>query len=486
MSRADVRNVGLLVAFAALVHFPTLGVQSLGQDEAFTARYVLDPSLIDTLRAVAGESSPPLHYVLTWGIWKVFGDSEAALRAVSAIAATATAAVGYELGRTLVSRRVGLVLGALLAVNPMLFWFGGEARAYALLVLLSSASVLFFVKALDSGRRDHLALWAGASALALATHWFAGFLIAAEAVVLLARSPSRRDAALAVGATAAAMAILLPLFIHQVRLGGGNWIAAEDLGPRLRRTGENFVVGPTGVRLHAALPISLALLGVALVLLVLRGEGEERRAALLCLGLGAVAIALPLAPAIVGSDYFIDKNVLAGLVPLGVVVAAGLGARRSGAVGLAATVALVGTWLWATGHAAFDTALQRPGWRDVAHAVGGGQLRRAVLAPYNAGNSLDFYLPAWRQMKEHEAKVSEVVVFAWGGRMAPRLPHGFRLVQRRTVHQLGMERFRADRPRSVSRRELARSRLGGLCTPAPIEPGCEQGIVLLDPSAAPG
>src|SRR3954464_8161710 len=134
MRREDVRNALMLTVLAALVRFPTLGLQSFDHGEAVRVVWFLPPSLVDTLRAVGGETSPPLFYVLEWFCSKLFGSGEVAMRLISALAGPPPPPLVYELGRALASRRVGLVAGALLAVNPAVFWFSQDARPYALLV----------------------------------------------------------------------------------------------------------------------------------------------------------------------------------------------------------------------------------------------------------------------------------------------------------------------------------------------------------------
>ena len=161
----------------------------------------------------ASESNPPLYYVLAWGWAKAFGTGEVGLRSLSALFGAATVPVGYLIGRQLASRRAGLILAGLIAVNPMLIWYSQEARSYALLVFFGAVSLFFFVRALDTrGGRD-LAFWALASALALCSHYFAVFAVAIEAALAaggaagsLARSSCRRSAAVAAAGLA-----LLPL-----------------------------------------------------------------------------------------------------------------------------------------------------------------------------------------------------------------------------------------------------------------------------------
>ena len=82
-------------------------------------------------------------------------------------------------------------------VHPFLVWYSQEARAYGLFALLAAVGLFFFGQALRAGGHWAFVGWAIASSLALATHYFAVFLIVPEAVWLLLRSPARRVALLA-------------------------------------------------------------------------------------------------------------------------------------------------------------------------------------------------------------------------------------------------------------------------------------------------
>src|SRR3954451_1053639 len=158
--------LGAIVAAGAVLRFATLSTQSFWLDEAIainSARLDLG-GMTDPLARTEG--NPPFYFLLLDGWMRVFGDSEAAVRSLSALIGTATIVLAFEIGRRLATVRVGIVLAALVAVNPLLVWFSQEARPYALLVLLSGASFLFFAESLErpSGRR--LAAWAVASGLA--------------------------------------------------------------------------------------------------------------------------------------------------------------------------------------------------------------------------------------------------------------------------------------------------------------------------------
>src|ERR671911_1248833 len=149
------------------------------------------------------ESTPPLYYMLAW-IWsQIFGADEAGLRSLSAAVGAATVPATYAAGRQFVSRRSAFVAAALVAVSPLLVWYSQEARAYALLVLLGALSLIPLRQAAGLRPGGPLTAWAVFASLALATHYFALFLIAAEAAWLLWRASEMRVALRAVTAVAA-------------------------------------------------------------------------------------------------------------------------------------------------------------------------------------------------------------------------------------------------------------------------------------------
>ena len=161
--------VGALTAVAAVLRFWGLGRQGLWFDEANTAQLLqLSPGHMLGLLPQS-ESTPPLYYCVAWVWVRIFGNTAAGLRSLSAVAGVAMVPVAYALAAELVSRRAGLICAALTACNPLLVWYSQEARAYELLVLLSAVSVLAAARAVREPSRRRVALWTLAAVLALAT-----------------------------------------------------------------------------------------------------------------------------------------------------------------------------------------------------------------------------------------------------------------------------------------------------------------------------
>src|SRR4051812_7078505 len=167
-----------ILALAALLRLVGLGSRSLWLDEG--AEYdVIHGSLGHLFERVADrESTPPLSYLYEWAWTKAIGTSEFALRLPFALLGIALVVVMYAAARSLAGRRAGLIAAALAACNPMLVWHAQDARAYTLLALLLAGTIWALAE-----RRAWW--WAALATAALATHHFAIFMVAPEAVWLV-------------------------------------------------------------------------------------------------------------------------------------------------------------------------------------------------------------------------------------------------------------------------------------------------------------
>lgn len=385
-----------LTGIAAAVRFGTLGLQSYHHDEIVTATRILPGSFWQAMNAVGySESAPPLYYVLAWLWTQVTGTGEFGLRSLSALAGVATVPVAYWIGAELQGRRTGIAAAALVAANPMLVWYSQEARAYALFALLAALSFLYFLRARHTSR--DMVLWGVFSALALATHYFAFFPVAAEALWLL--RVRRREVVPGLAIVAGAGVLLAPLLVHQMSYAHAEWISNFTLGHRLWEAGMTFMLGETGDVIaqaeHPLLVVAPALLAIGALLLVLvRGERGERRAALTALTIAGATVVAPLAIALADSskDYVLARNLLPAVVPLLAAIAIGLSLRRALRLGFALGVALVSYSLAFSVWASVSPALQRPDWDSVAGRLGEPRRPRALVTWTIGEAPLRYYL----------------------------------------------------------------------------------------------
>ena len=346
------------VAVGGLLRFSTLDLQELWLDEAVTVA-LLDLR-VDEMLTTAGytESTPPVYYLVARAWAALFGTGDVAVRALSALAGTLTVAVAYLVAEKLVSARAGLVAAALTAVSPALVWYSQEARSYALVVLLCALTVLFLARAIQGDDGRAVIWWVASAGLAVLTHYFAAFLVAGEAVWLVALHRPRRRALVAAGAAGACCLAALVLAVLQSGQGNLDWIGASSFEERAFDTVELFLVGPTGSEVGLAVPV-LAALALGAAALLATASPRDRRAVVVPASLVVAGAILPTLLALAGADYVVARNLLPLWVPAAVVVAGALASARPRMLGGVLAVALVGASLWPLGAVLLDRTLQR-------------------------------------------------------------------------------------------------------------------------------
>jgi uncharacterized membrane protein len=461
-----------LVAVAAVVRFGTLGSKGLWGDEISTVSLV-HLGYPDLLRSVARlESTPPLYYSLAWLWAKLFGAGAFALRSLPALLGVATVPITYLAARQFVSRRTAVMAAALIAVNPLLVWYSQEARSYALLVFLSALGLWCLGRAMRDSRTGRLAAWAVVSSAALATHYFAVFLVLPQAYVLMRESSRRRAVAAALVVVGLTGAALLPLALHQRSFGHADWISHNPLIARVAALPGVFTAGfdaPSIAYIVAGAVLALAAAYIA----ARRGADRDRGGAARLAGVGLAALAVPVVLALLGADYFSARNSLAALVPLAICLSVGLSAPgvRLARLAAAAVFALSLTIVAAT---AGQPKFHSEDWRGAAADLPRHTLPRAIVAtPGRAGRkSLEYYLGATPVGASLRPRVREVDVVALprqgSSRVDQPLVASLLRLRVRGFHRAGLHResdfvlviFRAPAPVAISALDMER-RVGG-------------------------
>jgi 4-amino-4-deoxy-L-arabinose transferase-like glycosyltransferase len=442
--------VGLTVV-AALLRFGTITSQSFWVDEATTVHEVGLP-LGGMLHAIsAHESTPPLYFLVAWVWTRLFGAGELGLRSLSAVAGTALVPVTYLCGKELVSRAAGAVAAGLATVSPFLIWYSQEGRSYMLFALLGALSLLFWARCLRSERASDAAAWALCSALALLTHFFAGFLVGPEALWLLWRRRSRQTG-LAVSAVAAVQLALVPLIVTDASHPLLSWLRLFPLSTRLEQIPVDFGASQLfkSPAIDWGLPGAAILLAIVVALLVLGGSARERRGAWGAGLLAACVLLVPVALAEAGHDYVFSRNLIVAWVPLAVLIGGACTGPRARVPGTCLVLLLLGGSVWAGVKIDGNPAYQRPDWRAVARALGAPAAQRAIAAYAGnaAGPPLSVYLPnttfsySALPRSERAVTVTELDLVGNAGQTpVAHLPRGMRLLSTRLAGGMTVSRL---------------------------------------------
>ena len=459
-----------IVGVGAWLRFATLGAQSYWFDEAQAAHelHLSFGSMLNSM--VVHETNPPLYFVLGWLWARVFGTGEVGLRSLSALAGTALIPIAYLCGRELVSRRAGLVAAGLTALSPFMIWYSQEAREYMLLAVLCGASVYYFARAWHQPTRRNLALWGVFSGLAVLTHFFAGFLVAPEALWLLYVLRDRAIA-IAAGAVAVVQLALAPLLFTHATSSLLGFIDETPLHVRIQQVPVAFGLGTLyeSPIVRYGLLGAAVLVGAVVVLLLIGADAGELRGAGAAATLAAAVLLVPLVVALLGEDYYIPRALIPGWIPLAVVVGAACTASRARAPGAILAVVLLASFVFAQVRIDNNAQYRRPNWRGVATALGPARASRAIVA--NDGSAatdpLAFYLPGapWSGAPAGPVAVDEVAVVGhrWQTLGHP-LPAGVRLLGSRTVDDFVVARFSIGAARPLSQPQI-RALAGQLLTP---------------------
>lgn len=284
--------------------------------------------LLQSVDAVHG-----LYYFLMHAWTSVFGFSELAMRAPSALAVGLACAGTVALGRKLGSDALGLVAGLVLAVLPRMVWAGTEARQAALTALLAVVLTNLLLRAWKSNRVLDWVLY-GFCAL-LGVWMFMFFVLAVAAHAAAAVVLRRRPIAALVACTAAGAAALPFLLVALGQKAQVGWIEDRSLAQTISTAAvKQYFYGddrPTGNLPPNWILAFVALLGVLEAGLLLWGLWASRRTpsqrplVVLCLAGVVVPIAGLLLVSIVAQPVYVARYLtftapaFALLVGLGIV-----------------------------------------------------------------------------------------------------------------------------------------------------------------------
>ena len=163
-------------------------------DEALSVNIASLP-VGDAVEALRHDGHPLLYYLLL-GLWMdVFGDSDFAARALSGLFSLAAVPVIWAAAARRLGPRPARYAAVLALTSPFAIRYGGEARMYALVLLLAATGWLLTEFALERRSPLRLAGLALAVAAGLHTHyWMIWLTLAVSAVLAFGwwRSPGSR------------------------------------------------------------------------------------------------------------------------------------------------------------------------------------------------------------------------------------------------------------------------------------------------------
>ena len=174
----------VILLLAAALRVYDVGGRDLWVDEA-NGVLMSQESLSGLFERLKLDSSPPLYYIMLHGWIKLFGDGEAAVRAVSVLAGLVLVACVFIVGRRLFSLETGAIAAALVATSPIQVFYSQQARMYSLLPALALLSIYWLWLAVVYDKRRFVVAYGVATLAALYVHNYGLYLLPAHAAVLV-------------------------------------------------------------------------------------------------------------------------------------------------------------------------------------------------------------------------------------------------------------------------------------------------------------
>jgi mannosyltransferase len=419
----EVLAVSCILLLCVALRVYHIGAASLWSDEIFSRYYAnlfgLHYLLTDGL---SSEPTPPTYYLVLRGWMALWGDSEAALRSLSAVASALCVPVVYFLGRELMGKSQA-VLGALLfALCPMSVYFAQEARVYSLFML--AASLVLWAAAVflrDPRSRKAVVSYVLLATLCLYLHATGVLLVAACGgavwLFLLTQGARERQALWKWTAWNAFVVLLgMPYFIHTLAAshgGGLDWMPPMSM----RTLIYSIAKVVSGELTPYPWPgfLLAALVFVALIASLPR-HPLPIRAAVTLVGVPCLFIALVSALSI-ARPILLPRILLWTIVPLCLILASQiLVAGRARYAVLLSCVAAFGTGLFF--QMTVPGSAKEP-WRESLRAVA-PQLERAdlvVLSPLFDPMVLTYYAPQVKNVRLWDASLHPTIMNAAAERL---------------------------------------------------------------------
>lgn len=146
----------LIITLGAFLRFFMLADKSLWLDEGasidFSTGSNFQEIISEILESESGDRFQPLYYLVLFYWRQVFGDTEFALRSLSAFLGVGTVVVLFCTVLQVYGKKHALWSALLLSASSYGVYYSQQTRAYALLLFLAALQLYFFSKALNEGK----------------------------------------------------------------------------------------------------------------------------------------------------------------------------------------------------------------------------------------------------------------------------------------------------------------------------------------------
>lgn len=147
-------GVFLIILLGAILRFFMLADKSLWLDEGYSLYYSEGSSFQEIVSRLLGTDTgdrfQPLYYLLLYYWRQLFGNTEFAVRSLSAFLGVGAIIILFFTALRLYGKRHAIWMALFLSVSSYSVYYSQQTRAYTMLLFLAALQVYFFSKALNT------------------------------------------------------------------------------------------------------------------------------------------------------------------------------------------------------------------------------------------------------------------------------------------------------------------------------------------------
>lgn len=161
----------VIVVVACVVYVTRISHEGIWYDEACSA-IMAEHSLAEIITLTAYDNHPPLYYLLLRIVRLILGNSEWALRSLSAAGAVGLVSLGAGPIRRIFGDKTAFTYVFVILFTPAILIYAQEARMYTLAIFAVTASVLYGYLAVQHNQRRDWVCFGVASLAAAYLHYY--------------------------------------------------------------------------------------------------------------------------------------------------------------------------------------------------------------------------------------------------------------------------------------------------------------------------
>tara|TARA_B100000927_G_scaffold97293_1_gene78494 strand:- start:434 stop:1723 length:1290 start_codon:yes stop_codon:yes gene_type:complete len=261
---------------------------------------------------------PPLHYLILWSVYKLFGFSEIAGRLISVIAGTLIIPAIFYLAKQLFSERTAFFAAFFASINPFLIYYSTEVRSYELLCLFSIFSTYFFIRLnnYEFKRLFFVVVYFCINLVLINLHFF-GVLTILGQFIFLILVKNRKISSLVrftvINIVAFSSYFFLINLILSILASGPSWIQQVNFNTYIFETFNSFIFNQYILDHNAKTAVGTFLVAFFVSGIMLAGKRDKKEECILIICMIFSIIIIPIFLGLMLHPLFTPRNAIGAL-----------------------------------------------------------------------------------------------------------------------------------------------------------------------------